>query len=542
MRIPANGKRYNYDIFISHNRVDKEWVRVLADRLAKEQYNGRPLRPWLDERFLDPGNLGSESELTTAMDRSRFFGLVVSPEAMVSKWVEFELRYFLGDRDSEAVVPILRRACPLPTVLHDLATLDFSDEGHFEAIFKLLIARLCPVSKVTLGDVERGIDAAFEDVVLSDPGGFSPGPTRERDVFFNELALYDIDDAVSEGLAVTAFDRAAEHLLDINAYGYADAVYNYKMLLGECLAAALNLSANYRQVAQRFLDIAEKRSDGSVLMFVVARAYSKLAEIDLRFVDVSVLLRVISLLDTKQRISNEEQAIQGLLARTVGKIRGTSMGEFMIKTLSEGSRTSRIVAAGAISLIYAKQGGGPVFYLSELERLYESQIQQRELLGSPPSRKLLSLLFGLDLHQDESVRSALRLAKDDLQRFFPDIDFPYGFFWPTIRNGIKVTNLHHAPFMGTVVKATLRNMVELADNMDVSRVACLTEPRIVDALFDNCGALLLLQQDPNSHQCRRLRDRGVPFGMLSQEMMSELADGDHIVVDQQHVSIQKGSA
>lgn len=162
-------------------------------------------------------------------------------------------------------------------------------------------------------------------------------------------------------------------------------------------------------------------------------------------------------------------------------------------------------------------------------------------MSLPPSRKLLSLLYALDLGQDESVRLALQTAKRDIQHFFPDIDFPYSFFWPTIRRDrIKVTNLHHAPFMGTVVKATLRNMVELADNMDVSRVACLTEPRNVDALFDNCGALLILQQDPNSHQCHRLQDRGVPFGMLSQEMMSELADGDHIVVDQQHVSVQKG--
>jgi hypothetical protein len=146
------------------------------------------------------------------------------------------------------------------------------------------------------------------------------------------------------------------------------------------------------------------------------------------------------------------------------------------------------------------------------------------------------------LDQDEAVRSALLLAKEDLQQDFPDIDFPYPAFWPTRRSGINVANLHRAPFMGTIVKVTLRNMVELVEKMDVSYVACLMEPRIVDALFDNCSALLILQQDPDSYQCRRLRDRGIPFGMLSQEMMSKLADGDHIVVDQQHVSVQKGSA
>jgi hypothetical protein len=68
MNASPNRKRYNYDIFISHNRADKEWVRVLAERLAEMEFNGRRLRPWLDERFLDPGQLGSNAELTTAID------------------------------------------------------------------------------------------------------------------------------------------------------------------------------------------------------------------------------------------------------------------------------------------------------------------------------------------------------------------------------------------------------------------------------------------------------------------------------------------
>src|SRR5689334_12638703 len=100
---------YAYDIFISHNRADKEWVRALTDRLAEEFYNGRRLRPWLDEQFLDPGQLSGESELTTALDRSRLLGLVLSPEALASRWVDFELRYFLGGRGGEAVIPMLRR-------------------------------------------------------------------------------------------------------------------------------------------------------------------------------------------------------------------------------------------------------------------------------------------------------------------------------------------------------------------------------------------------------------------------------------------------
>src|SRR5437899_1410788 len=96
-RRPSTGEasaRHFYDIFISHNRADKPWAHALATRLSARLYNGRPLRPWLDEQFLDPGEPASNSELTSAIDRSRMFGLVLSPEALASTWVEFEIAYF----------------------------------------------------------------------------------------------------------------------------------------------------------------------------------------------------------------------------------------------------------------------------------------------------------------------------------------------------------------------------------------------------------------------------------------------------------------
>jgi hypothetical protein len=536
VRPSPSQRRYNYDIFISHNRADKEWVRVLTDRLTEQPYNGRRLRPWLDEHFLDPGNLSSNAELTTAMDRSRFLGLVLSPEAMTSTWVDFELRHFLEGRDREAIIPMLRRRCTPPAAVLGLPILDFRGEGLGPSALDALIASLCTASDVRIEDVERGIDAAGERAETSDPGGFAADPSPERDAFFGALILHDIDDAVTEGFAVAAFGRAAERLLRMHA-AREDVAYNGTMLLGECLAAALHRSPGYRQVAQRYLDCAETHSEGHALRFVVARAYSKLAEIDVRLVDLSVLMRASAQLDARPHVTNPEKAIEALLGRTIGKVRGTPLGELAIKTLSERGRSSRVVAAGAISL--SAERSAPVFYLSELERLHERRVQRGDLPDGAPSRKLLGQLFALDLDQDESVRSALRLAKQDLERDFAGLDFPYPALW-ALRKGIEVGHPHNAPFMGTIVKATLSNMVELVDTLDVSTVACLTEPRIVDALFDKCGAVLIPRQDPDSHQCRRLRDRGVPFGMLGEDVMAELSDGDQIVVDTQRLSVLKG--
>ena len=231
---------YAYDIFISHNRADKTWARRLALWLSDQTYNGRRLRPWLDEHFLDPGSLGSNLELTTALDRSRLFGLVLSPEAMASKWVDFELSYVLESRGANQVVAMLRRDCSPPHALTDLPTLDFRADEPAEEPLRQLLTRLCPPTEVLLDQVNGVIDAALEQMEASDPGGFGPGTTAERDALFVELSRHDIDENGSEGLAMAAFTRAAEHVL--RAYADGATAYNCKMLLGECLAAALHLS------------------------------------------------------------------------------------------------------------------------------------------------------------------------------------------------------------------------------------------------------------------------------------------------------------
>jgi hypothetical protein len=288
-----------YDIFISHNRADKAWASAVATRLSGSFYNGRPLRPWLDEQFLDPGEPASNVELTSAIDQSRILGLVLSPEAVASRWVEFEIEYFLGEREKESVVVLLRRLCEPPASLRGLPCIDFRSDAEYDSRFEELIARLCPTAEVDVQKVRRSVEAAFHAQVENDPGEYSPGPTRERDGFVEALTRYDVEDAPSEGLAIAAFERAAELLLELQKQG-GEATYSTKMLLGECLAAALIRSAAYRQVAQQFLNIAEREADTSVLLFVLARSYSKLSEIDPLLVDTSVLLRMASQLDGRR--------------------------------------------------------------------------------------------------------------------------------------------------------------------------------------------------------------------------------------------------
>ena len=90
------------------------------------------------------------------------------------------------------------------------------------------------------------------------------------------------------------------------------------------------------------------------------------------------------------------------------------------------------------------------------------------------------------------------------------------------------------------MRVATRDMVEKAERADVATVACLTEARVVDALFDGCGALLIPEQDADSPQCRRLRDRAIPFAMVPEETMGALGDGDRVVAEGDHLRLLRG--
>ena len=57
---------------------------------------------------------------------------MLSPEALASKWVGFELDYFLGKRRKEELVLILRRSCELSEAVRDLPQLDFRSEREYD--------------------------------------------------------------------------------------------------------------------------------------------------------------------------------------------------------------------------------------------------------------------------------------------------------------------------------------------------------------------------------------------------------------------------
>lgn len=180
--------RYGYDVFLSHNSADKAWVRALAGRLAKVTYNGRQLRPWLDENVLDPGLPSSKAELTSAMDLSRVLALVISPEAVASHWVQFEVSYFSANRSSDNFLALTKRPADLPEGFKPSSlAIDFQQDETFEDGLASLITALCPSPPITVVEAQSQIKVVFKAALWSDPRGISPGSTPERDGLIEAL-------------------------------------------------------------------------------------------------------------------------------------------------------------------------------------------------------------------------------------------------------------------------------------------------------------------------------------------------------------------
>lgn len=136
-------------VFISHSSTDKKFVRTLKEDLKE---NG--IATWVDE---DELNIGDRliDKLETALKESTHFLIVLSPSAVNSPWVKYELDRVLNGNKTEAIkkiLPIKYQECELPDELSKLLHFDLSnvtrtikgDKVAFEDIYyHNLVTRLC---------------------------------------------------------------------------------------------------------------------------------------------------------------------------------------------------------------------------------------------------------------------------------------------------------------------------------------------------------------------------------------------------------------
>ncbi|HZH92384.1 MAG TPA: tetratricopeptide repeat protein [Pyrinomonadaceae bacterium] len=138
----TNPASYEYDIFLSHNYVDEVWTTKLAERLEREDWQGRKLKVFFSPWDIRPGQ-SIPKRIEEALPKSRKVGLIMSPEAMASAWVEVErlvTTYIDVTERQERLIPLYRRACEIPALLRPILYIDFRDDDKFEESYKKLLA------------------------------------------------------------------------------------------------------------------------------------------------------------------------------------------------------------------------------------------------------------------------------------------------------------------------------------------------------------------------------------------------------------------
>lgn len=112
-------------LFLSHTSIDKPFVEKLVADL-------KPLGvdSWVDKYEIKVG----ESifwKVEEGLDDSEFFGIVLSPEALKSDWVQAEISAAWGKKmlsGNSSILPILYRPCRLPALLKSLKYADFTQD------------------------------------------------------------------------------------------------------------------------------------------------------------------------------------------------------------------------------------------------------------------------------------------------------------------------------------------------------------------------------------------------------------------------------
>mgnify|MGYP007079446373 CR=1 FL=1 len=221
-----------------------------------------------------------------------------------------------------------------------------------------------------------------------------------------------------------------------------------------------------------------------------------------------------------------------MIGRAIGKIRTQKLGELLIKTLSDMGPVSRIAVCVALSM--TDRTADSVHYLS---RLQETASGQEETDLPIPSQRMISLLSLISADYTDVVEPILRNAKFDLQKAYGIEDFPYPAFWTDVRHFDAPLLCHNGPFAGRVRLATTDNMVQLAREVNLADVVCLTEPRVVDALFDRAGAVLSAEPDVDAPRHRRLQGRSIPFAAVTPEAMAAVAKAHAVAASPERVSV-----
>ena len=140
----ANTKHQQFDVFLSYQGLDVEFVKKLGTRIETEEVFGRKLSVFFAPWDIKPAD-NVVSRLNEGLSKARFFVLVLSPEALVAAWpVAEQAAAIYADPSGRLgrVIVAMRRPCSLPPLLRIRNYLNFVKDSNFEIEYERLASTL----------------------------------------------------------------------------------------------------------------------------------------------------------------------------------------------------------------------------------------------------------------------------------------------------------------------------------------------------------------------------------------------------------------
>ena len=137
---PKINQQQYHGIFLSHTSSDKPFVRRLKAALNKRGVDD----VWVDEVEIMVGDSLTQ-KIEEGLIKTRYFGVVLSPRSIQSRWVKKELEAAMTREiktGSVVVLPLLYEECELPPFLEGKLYADFTSPTAFTESLEKLLRRL----------------------------------------------------------------------------------------------------------------------------------------------------------------------------------------------------------------------------------------------------------------------------------------------------------------------------------------------------------------------------------------------------------------
>jgi hypothetical protein len=175
-------------VFISHTAANKPFVRRLAARLKKSQFD-----VWLDEHDLVAGDPLSES-ISEALEEAKVILVVVSKASVASKWLRYELNIATEKmiKGECRVIPIVIDETPAPPEVRGLLYADCR-KGLASGIGSILTAL---EHEARRAEMESSFSSRIDKLVQETIGGHGFVSTTEyrgRDWEIVAMPIPDLD-------------------------------------------------------------------------------------------------------------------------------------------------------------------------------------------------------------------------------------------------------------------------------------------------------------------------------------------------------------